>query len=61
MDENVLSISNATALAEQESAYFSWGVHDITHEIAGTKVNYQKDFKGEPFQCIIFPTRLYLI
>ena len=48
--EYISSMSNAAALAGQESAYFIWGVHDITHEIVGTKINYQKDFKKEPFQ-----------
>ena len=42
--EYISSMSNAAALAGQESAYFIWGVHDITHEIAGTKINYQKRF-----------------
>ena len=48
--EYISALSNAAALHGEENAYFIWGIQDQTHDIVGTKVDYQKDFKKEPFQ-----------
>ena len=48
--EYISALSNAAALHGEENAYFIWGIQDQTHDIVGTKIDYQKDFKKEPFQ-----------
>ncbi|MBQ8159659.1 MAG: putative DNA binding domain-containing protein, partial [Clostridia bacterium] len=46
----ISALSNAAVLANQPEAYLIWGVHNETHELTGTKFNYQKDINHEPFQ-----------
>lgn len=48
--EYISAISNAAALRGKECGYLIWGVSDENHEIVGTNVDYQKDFKREPYQ-----------
>lgn len=48
--EYISAISNAAALRGKECGYFIWGVDDEKHEIVGTSVDYQKDYKKEPYQ-----------
>lgn len=48
--EYISALSNAAALKGKSNAYFVWGINDVTHEILGTNINYQKDIKNEPFQ-----------
>ena len=48
--EYISAMSNAAAMHGEDMAYFIWGVNNDTHEIVGTTINYQKDFKKEPFQ-----------
>ena len=48
--EYISALSNAAVLAGQPVAYLIWGVHNSTHELTGTKFNYQKDIDNEPFQ-----------
>lgn len=48
--EYISALSNAAAMKGQPCAYFVWGIKDGSHEIVGTTINYQIDFKKEPFQ-----------
>ncbi len=48
--EYISAMSNAAIMHGEEMAYFVWGVNNDSHEIVGTNVNYQKDYKKEPFQ-----------
>ena len=48
--EYISAMSNAAAMHGEEMAYFVWGVNNETHKITGTNINYQKDYKKEPFQ-----------
>lgn len=44
--EYISALSNSAALCEKPNAYLLWGVQDDTHEIVGTKFQYQKMKKG---------------
>ena len=46
----ISALSNAAVLAGEPEGYMIWGVHNKTHELTGTKFNYQKDINNEPFQ-----------
>jgi len=46
----ISAMSNAATLCGKEYAYFIWGIQNDTHEIVGTTVDYQIDYKKEPFQ-----------
>jgi predicted HTH transcriptional regulator len=48
--EYISALSNAAAMRGKEYAYLVWGISDATHELTGTSINYQRDFKQEPFQ-----------
>ena len=48
--EYISALSNAAAIAGEPEGYMIWGVHNKTHELTGTKFNYQKDVNNEPFQ-----------
>lgn len=43
-------LSNAATLRGKEYAYLVWGIQNGTHEIVGTDIDYQIDYKKEPFQ-----------
>lgn len=46
----ISSMSNAATLCDKEYAYLVWGIKNGTHEIVGTTIDYQIDYKKEPFQ-----------
>lgn len=46
----ISSLSNAASLHGKEYAYLVWGVQNGTHKIVGTNIDYQIDYKKEPFQ-----------
>lgn len=48
--EYISALSNAAAIKDLPYAYFVWGVSDENHKIVGTKINYHKDIRNEPFQ-----------
>ena len=48
--EYISAISNGAALSGREFGYIVWGVNDKTHEITGTKVNFDKDIDNEPYK-----------
>ena len=48
--EYISAISNGAALSGREFGYIVWGVDDKTHEITGTKVNFDKDIDNEPYK-----------
>ena len=43
---SISALANSAALHEKNYAYMVWGVHDETHEIVGTKYNFQTLKKG---------------
>ena len=47
--EYISALSNAAAFRGMDTAYMVWGIDD-DHKIVGTKINYQKSVKNEPFQ-----------
>ena len=44
----ISALSNAAVMAGEPFGYLVWGIHNKTHELTGTKLNYQKDVKNEP-------------
>lgn len=48
--EYISALSNAAAMCKKEFAYLIWGVNNETHEIVGTKFDFRKDIKNEPFE-----------
>ena len=51
--EYISALSNGAAMSGEPFGYMFWGVHNKTHELTGTKFNYQRDIaddKSEPFQ-----------
>lgn len=48
--EYISAISNGAALCGREFGYIVWGIHNSTHEIIGTTVNFDKDVDHEPFK-----------
>ena len=50
LGEYISAMSNSAAYVGKEYAYFVWGVHDVTHEVTGTKFEPDQDVKGEPLK-----------
>lgn len=50
LGEYISALSNAAAFIGRREAFFVWGVEDETHEIVGTKFNYDCDVRGEPLK-----------
>ena len=50
LGEYISALSNAAAYHSEETAYFIWGVNDVTHEIVGTNFNQYRDYNKEPYQ-----------
>lgn len=48
--EYISALSYAAVMCGLEYAYLVWGVEDKTKKIVGTNINYQQDYKGEPYQ-----------
>ena len=48
--EYISALSNSAAIIGKPYAYLVWGINNITHEITGTIVNYQKEINNEPLQ-----------
>ena len=48
--EYISAISNGAALCGREYGYVVWGVDDVSHEIIGTTVNFDKDVDHEPYK-----------
>ena len=48
--EYISAISNGAALCGREFGYIVWGIHNSTHEIIGTTVNFDKDVDHEPYK-----------
>ena len=48
--EYISAISNGAALCGREFGYIVWGIHNSTHEIIGTTVNFDKDVNHEPYK-----------
>ena len=46
----ISALSNSAAVFGKDNAYFVWGVNDKTHDIVGTSIDFNKDYKGEPVQ-----------
>lgn len=46
----ISAMSNAATLCGKEYAYLVWGIQNGTHKIVGTNIDYQIDYKKEPFQ-----------
>lgn len=47
--EYISAIANVCATIDKEYGYLIWGIKDKTHKVVGTKIDYKKDIKGEPF------------
>ena len=50
LGEYISALSNSAAVFGKDNAYFVWGVNDKTHDIVGTSIDFNKDYKGEPVQ-----------
>lgn len=48
--EYIASLSNAAAMAGEDTGYLIWGVNNDTHAVTGTKLNYHRDVKNEPLE-----------
>lgn len=48
--EYISAISNGAALFGMEFGYIVWGVNDVTKEIVGTTVNFNRDIDHEPYK-----------
>ena len=48
--EYISSLSNAAAIKGKDYGFLIWGVNDTTHEIKGTKFDYNIDVKNEPLE-----------
>ena len=46
----ISALANAAAMVGLKYAYLVWGINDKTHEIVGTRVNFDKEIKGEPIK-----------
>lgn len=53
LGEYISALSNSAAVFGKDNAYFVWGVSDKSHEIVGSSVDYNIDYKGEPVQNFI--------
>ncbi len=42
----ISALSNAAVMAGEPFGYLIWGIHNKTHQLTGTKLNYQKDVKN---------------
>lgn len=50
LGEYISAMSNSAAYEGKEYAYFVWGIHDVTHDVTGTKFDPDQDVKGEPLK-----------
>ncbi len=48
--EYIAAISNAAAMAGEDTGYLIWGVNNDTHAITGTTFNHHRDVKNEPLE-----------
>ena len=46
----ISGLSNAAKIRNAEYAYMFWGVNDRTHEVVGTKFDFDRDVNGEPLE-----------
>lgn len=46
----ISALSNAAVIAGEPFGFLIWGVHNSTHALTNTKVNYNRDIKNEPIQ-----------
>ena len=50
LGEYISALSNSAAILGRSYAYFIWGINDDSHEIVGTKCNYNIEINNEPLQ-----------
>ena len=50
LGEYISAMSNSAAYEGREYAYFIWGIHDVTHDVTGTKFDPDQEIKGEPLK-----------
>ena len=50
LGEYISALSNSAAIEGREEAYFVWGIDNGTHDVVGTKFNYDIDVKNEPLK-----------
>lgn len=48
--EYISALSNSAAYEGKAYGYFVWGINDKTHDIVGTKFDFNLDVKNEPFK-----------
>ena len=46
----ISALSNAAAMKSEPFGYLIWGVHDKTHELTDSRLNYHMEVKNEPIQ-----------
>ena len=51
--EYISAISNAAAVCGKKEGYMVWGIENGTHKILGTNLNYNVDYKNEPWQSFL--------
>lgn len=50
LGEYISAMSNSAAYVGRDYAYFVWGIHDVTHDVTGTRFDPDQDVKGEPLK-----------
>ncbi|MDO4199126.1 MAG: putative DNA binding domain-containing protein [Erysipelotrichaceae bacterium] len=50
LGEYISALANSAAVKGEPYAYFVWGINDLSHEITGTKFNFNRDFNNEPLK-----------
>ena len=50
LGEYISALSNSAAIEGRKEAYFVWGIDDKTHEVVGTKFQYDIDVNNEPLK-----------
>ena len=53
LGEYISAMSNAAALLGREQAYFVWGIENNSHQVVGTKFNFQQEVRNEPLQHLL--------